>query len=197
MIRDLFMVSMRLKGLTMCEGNMIGQLKDGRPCAFNVLYRTYYPVIERFILANSGSREDARDIFQETMLVFNQNLAREGFTLTSSLKTYLYSISRNLWLKSLRDRKIMNSLVSTEDDLPGLSITEQREKETAETLTHYMDGLIARMPVHCQKIVHYVYYDNVPVEEIAEKMGYNNTHTASNVKYKCLQQMKKASGGAG
>jgi RNA polymerase sigma factor (sigma-70 family) len=178
----------------MCEGTIIGQLKDGHPCAFDLLYRTYYPVIEKFILANSGSRDDARDIFQETLLVFNRNLGRENFRLTSSLKTYLYSISRNLWLKSLRGRKILNPLVSTEQEFPDLSMTVQRENETAETLTHYMDDLIARMPVHCQKIVHYVYYDNVPVEEIAEKMGYNNTHTASNVKYKCLQQMKKASG---
>jgi DNA-directed RNA polymerase specialized sigma24 family protein len=86
---------------------------------------------------------------------------------------------------------MMNSLVPVEQDFPDLSIMVQQEHEKAETLTHYMDDLIARMPVHCQKIVHYVYYDNVPVEEIAEKMGYNNTHTASNVKYKCLQQMKK------
>jgi len=178
----------------MCGGNTIGQLKEGHACAFDLLYRTYYPVIERFILANSGSQEDAKDIFQETLLIFNQNLAKEDFTLTSSLKTYLYSISKNLWLKSLRGRKIINSLVSTEQDFPGLSVTVQQEKETAETLTHYMDDLIARMPVHCQKIVQYVYYDDVPVEEIAEKMGYNNRHTASNVKYKCLQQMKKISG---
>lgn len=178
----------------MCEGNIIGQLKDGHPCAFDLLYRTYYPVIEKFILANSGSRDDAKDIFQETLLIFNRNLARENFTLTSSLKTYLYAVSRNLWLKSLRDRKVMNSLVPDEQDFPGLSITAEKEKETAETLTNYMDDLIAKMPVHCQKIVHYVYYDNVPVEEIAARMGYNNTHTASNVKYKCLQQMKKVSG---
>lgn len=179
----------------MCEGNIIGRLKDGHPCAFDLLYRTYYPVIERFILANSGSEDDAKDIFQETLLVFNRNLSNENFNLTSSLKTYLYSISKNLWLKSLRGRKVMNSLIPTEEDLPGLSITAEQEKESAETLTHFMDDLISKMPVHCQKIVHYVYYDNVPVEEIAEKMGYNNTHTASNVKYKCLQQMKKVSGG--
>jgi RNA polymerase sigma factor (sigma-70 family) len=178
----------------MCEGNIIGQLKEGHPCAFDLLYRTYYPVIEKFILTNSGSQDDAKDIFQETLLIFNRNLARENFTLTSSLKTYLYSISKNLWLKSLRGRKVLSPLISAEQDFPDLSITVQQENETAEKLTHYMDNLIARMPVHCQKIVHYVYYDNVPVEEIAEKMGYNSTHTASNVKYKCLQQMKKASG---
>jgi RNA polymerase sigma factor (sigma-70 family) len=174
----------------MCGENIIGQLKEGHPCAFDLLYRTYYPAIEKFILVNSGTQEDAKDIFQERLLIFNRNLAKENFTLTSSLKTYLYAISRNLWLKVLRDRKVIHSL-PVEQDFPDLSITEQRERETAETLTDYMDGLIARMPVHCQKIVHYVYYDNVPVEEIAEKMGYNNTHTASNVKYKCLQQMKK------
>lgn len=185
---------LRCLELTMCEGNIIGQLKEGHACAFDLLYRTYYPVIEKFILANSGSRDDAKDIFQETLLIFSRNLAKEDFALTSSLKTYLYAISRNLWLKSLRDRKMESALIPADQDFPDLSINAQAEMESDEKLTHYMDGLIAKMPVHCQKIVHYVYYDNVPVEEIAERMGYNNTHTASNVKYKCLQQMKKVSG---
>lgn len=176
-----------------CNENIIGQLKEGQPCAFNLLYRTYYPVIEKFILANSGSIDDARDIFQDTMIIFNRNLSA-GLQLTSSLKTYLYAISKNLWLKTLRDRGPTNSFELDEHDLPERAREAYDEKEKADALFHEVNELIARMPLHCQKIVQYVYYDNVPVDEMAKKMGYTNAHTASNAKYKCLQQVKKVEG---
>ena len=66
-----------------------------------------------------------------------------------------------------------SALISADQDFPDLSIHAQQEKESDEKLTHYMDGLIAKMPVHCQKIVHYVYYDNVPVEELLK--GWDTT----------------------
>jgi len=153
-----------------------------------VMYKYYYPVVERFILSNSGTKQDAEDIFQETMMVFTENIGKGNFVLTSSLKTYLYAISRNLWLKLLRSRNQYTSVDNIE--IPDEEDDQQDVlKENEEFISH----LINRIPFHCQQIVDMVYFKNLDVEEVAEKMGYNNSHTASNIKYKCLQHMKKVS----
>ena len=61
--------------------------------------------IRQYIRANQGSSEDARDIFQEVLLVIFRRVRSGSFTLTCSLGTYLYSVSKLLWLKELRKRK--------------------------------------------------------------------------------------------
>ena len=175
------------------EESVIRDLRHQHRCAFELLYSSYYPDIERFILANHGTIEDARDIFQETLVVLNKNIAREDFQLTSSLKTYLYAISKNLWLKSLRDNKPLDSFDVDKKEYGKLSDTTEQDKENEARTIHYIENLIAKVPAHCQKIIQYVFYQNIPVDKVAQKMGYQNNHTASNVKYKCLRQMKKAS----
>lgn len=175
------------------EEKVVNQLRHHSRCAFDFLYKTYYPVIAKFITANHGSEEDAKDIFQETLLVFSKNMEKKDFQLTSSLKTYLYAISKNLWLKSLRNRKPTDSLESKENEYAALSDTSAQEQENEMEITDYIDRLMAKMPVHCQKIVQYVYYQNLPVDKVVQALGYNNNHTASNVKYKCIQQMKRTS----
>ncbi len=175
------------------DADVVNQLRESQPCAFDLLYTTYYPSIEKYILSNQGAREDAQDIFQEALLILHKNIAREDFQLTSSLKTYLYAISKNLWLKTLRQRKLMTSLENQESDDPTQSAYVDQPQDNDDRTTHFVQQLLARIPLHCQKIIRYVFYQNEPVDKVALKMGYNNPHTASNIKYKCIQQIKKVS----
>jgi len=49
----------------------------------------FYPMIREFILKNSGTEEDARDIFQEGLVVIFEKLKAGQIELTSKLKSYL------------------------------------------------------------------------------------------------------------
>lgn len=88
------------------------QSRDNK--AYEILYQFYYPSVKNFITKNSGSEEDAEDIFQETILVLLEKVPKTDFNLTSSLKTYIFAISSNLWLKKLRDG---SKMVKTEIDV--------------------------------------------------------------------------------
>ncbi|WP_431215013.1 RNA polymerase sigma factor [Puia sp. P3] len=48
------------------------------------------------ILNNSGYPDDARDIFQEAMIVLYEKVRSGTFELNCQLKTYLYSVCRRL-----------------------------------------------------------------------------------------------------
>src|SRR5690606_32505039 len=87
-------------------------LRSGNTSAYEWVYKKYYPSISRFILQNNGNEGDAEDIFQESIVVLYQKVTTPDFQLTSALKTFLFSIAKNLWLKKLRDEKLV--LISEE-----------------------------------------------------------------------------------
>jgi RNA polymerase sigma factor (sigma-70 family) len=175
------------------EMELVGQLKERRTCAYEHLYKLYYPTIEKYILSNSGSVADAEDIFQETLLILTDKIQKQDFALSSSLKTYLYSISRNLWLKVLNKRKNIQRLDTEEKNVDHLKDSSEEEREGHLKLTSFIERIISKLPHHCQQIIDYVFYKNATPEQTAEELGYNNNHTVSNAKYKCIQHLKKAS----
>jgi RNA polymerase sigma factor (sigma-70 family) len=173
----------------MKESELLEKLKTRNSDAIYQLYEGYYPMIRKMIIDNSGSSHDAKDIFQETILILIKNIKKDDFILTSSIQTYIYSISKNLWLKKIRTDK--RSIVFA-DDLNNYSELKEETAENQTVESHkYVKWLISKIPVHCQIIVKYIYFLKYSIETVAGKMGYNNPHTASNMKYKCLKQMKE------
>ena len=77
-----------------------GLAKNDRE-AIETIYKQHYNMVQSMILSNSGYPEDARDIFQEAMIVLYEKARSGSFELNSQLKTYLYSVCRRLWLKRL------------------------------------------------------------------------------------------------
>ena len=78
------------------------KLEIDRQIYFEKVYQKYFKQTEAYILKNNGSRDDARDVFQEVMLILLEKLDDPDFEMTSSLSTYLYAVSRNLWLNKLK-----------------------------------------------------------------------------------------------
>lgn len=136
---------------TISDSILIDRLKIQENGSIEILYKLYFPAISAFIKQNSGNIEDSQDVFQETILILLQKVRQPGFELTSSLKTYLFSISRNLWLKRLRDNKSISmgdferfQLQCEQEDLELKSGMTREEK-----VGHW----ITRITQHCQKIL--------------------------------------------
>src|SRR4051812_44344147 len=92
------------------ENQVVDGLKKRNNAAYDLLYSFYYPMIENFVKRNNGTSADAKDIFQETIIVLLDKVPKEDFILTSSIKTYIFAVASNLWLKRLRDAKKMTQL---------------------------------------------------------------------------------------
>ena len=92
---------------TVTDDILLVQLKTGDNASFQLLYKFYFPSVASYVKQNMGNTEDAEDIFQEAILVLLQKVRQPDFILTSALKTYLYAIAKNLWLKRLRKNKLI------------------------------------------------------------------------------------------
>lgn len=171
---------------TISDNTLLDKLKTEDSSSFELLYKFYFPSVASYIKQNLGNNEDAEDIFQEAIIVLLQKVRQSDFVLTSSLKTYLYAISRNLWLKRLRDNKI--KFVEIND----LDIeTEPFEIEQEKSKDEKVNSWLTRITENCQRILKAIFYYQEPMNSLMLKMGWKNKHTAANQQYKCIQQVKK------
>lgn len=175
----------------MSDSNIIEELKKEKNSAYDLIYQENYPFVEGYVLRNSGSIEDAQDIFQDTMLVLVQKLRMDNFQITASLKTYTIAISKNLWFKKLR-YKSSHKEVELTDLLSDkfydeIELSIEKEKTYKEKLQTYLSKITS----HCNRLLNSIFFKNKDIEEVQEEFGYSTKHNAQNQKYKCIEQIKK------
>src|SRR5690606_9681418 len=94
--------------------------------------------------------------------------------------TYIYSICQNLWRKEL-DRK--KRLSNEEKDSSVSMDTESAERE------NIIAKCIEQLGDTCKKVLMYYYFEEMSMQDIAEKLGFANTDTAKTKKYKCKKKL--------
>jgi RNA polymerase sigma factor (sigma-70 family) len=62
-------------------------------------------MLENYVLNNNGSRDDAADVIQETIVAFIEIVEQGKFRGDSSIKSFLFAITRNVWLTELRKKR--------------------------------------------------------------------------------------------
>ncbi len=154
------------------------------------IYKKYYPSIHNFILANSGSSEDAKDIFQESIIIIFKKIKDEQhFLLNSSFKTFLYSISRHLWLKQLRNQKYEERNIRDQQNF--IELREEPFKIENEDLrmTLYQKHF-KNLPEDCQKILKLT-VENITQKEIADSLGFKSDNYVKKRKHYCKENLIK------
>ena len=166
-----------------------GLAANDRQCV-ETLYRQHYKMIQALIINNQGSADDARDIFQEAMVVLYEKTKSGNFELNCQIKTYLYSVARRLWLKRLQQsQKFIQDTSSVEETVPVEDEIEAQEQRNTEFLM--MEKAMMNLGEPCRSLLEAFYLQKKSMTEIAGNFGYTNADNAKNQKYKCLMRLKK------
>ncbi|MFH2094854.1 MAG: sigma-70 family RNA polymerase sigma factor [Bacteroidota bacterium] len=173
------------------EDELIHHLRNGDHQALTVLYKSYYPVIARFISMNSGEDDDARDIYQEAVIIFYNKLQDSTFELHCKIKTYLYSVCRKLWLNELKKKGVHSIDITEIEGHVEFAQEEKTDFTLEEKKLSTMNFSMEMLGEPCRTILHDFYIARLSMNEIRDKMGYTTTDNAKNQKYKCLQRLKK------
>lgn len=170
----------------------LSELKIEDSKAFSYLYKLHFHMIKRFVVANSGSKEDAEDIFQDTMIVLLQKLRRDDFQVTASLKTYIMAIAKNSWFKKLRNKSQFKESEFTEalDNkfFDEVDLAIENEKKFTDKLYYHL----GKITIHCQRLIQDIFFKEKTIDQIQKEYGYSTKHNAQNQKFKCVEQLKKA-----
>ena len=157
----------------------------------NFIYKEYYPLIRFLVSENGGTAEDAEDTFQDGIVIIYNKISLNIFTLTSSFKTYMYSVCRNLWLQKLNKRKaIFDKLTDVEEyiDLPK-DMLQEAGLEQVEMYRIIQIHFLS-LQEDCQKVLR-LFIRNIPLRDIAITMGFKTEKYAKTRKYLCKEELKK------
>jgi len=180
----------------MNEHKIINLIQDGKEeKAFAKLYR-YFPKVEKYICINSGSKEEALDIFQDALIILYRHIAaHSGKVLevkdktTFSLDGFLINTCKLLWSNELRKKKVRTG------DETGLEkllfedeIQQQIEKENKFKT---IESVLQKLGEKCKTILESFYFKSLSMDSIAKKFGYKTVESAKVQKYKCLESARK------
>jgi len=165
----------------MKDRELIEKIKKGDETALDFLYKKNYRMMIKMIVWNKGSEDEAKDIYQEALIVLWQKIIEdEEFVLTSKISTYLYSICQNLWRKELERKKKHSAEQPERGETPDMD---------AEERVMIIHKCIQELGETCKKILTYYYFDKLSMNAIAEKLGFANADTAKTKKYKCKKEL--------
>lgn len=172
------------------EKDLLEGLARNDTKAVETIYKENYNLVQSLIINNNGSTDDAKDIFQEAMIVLYEKVRSGTFELNCQIRTYVYSVSRRLWLKKLQQMsrystpvESLEAVIPVEDDV---EIHDQRNSEF-----EMMNKAISSLGEPCKSLLEAFYLQKRNMQDIAESFGYTNADNAKTQKYKCLMRLKK------
>ena len=158
--------------------------------AIEAIYKDNYGLIQTLVINNNGSEDDAKDIFQEALIVLYEKSKSGVFELNCQIRTYIYAVSKRLWLKRLQNRSRYDLIESgTEETITvddDMTLHEKRNSQFG-----MMESAMSRIGEPCKSLLEAYYIRKQNMQEIAEVFGYTNADNAKNQKYKCLIRLRK------
>ncbi|HRO69062.1 MAG TPA: sigma-70 family RNA polymerase sigma factor [Chitinophagaceae bacterium] len=158
--------------------------------AVETIYKENFATVQSLIINNNGTPDDAKDIFQEAMIVLYEKARSGSFELNCLIKTYVYSVSRRLWLKKLQQANRYNGELSGAE--AAVSVEEDISEHARRDAEFEMMGkAIMSLGEPCKSLLEAFYLQKQNMQEIAASFGYTNAENAKTQKYKCLVRLKK------
>jgi RNA polymerase sigma factor (sigma-70 family) len=166
--------------------------KEGSLGDSNVLkkiYRESFPVVRSYILANSGTEADAKDIFQDsiTNAWMNQRQGRFEANSDNSMGAYVFTIAKHKWLDKLRSKTHRSTLRLVKDEVEDKLL----DTESIDDIdVDYLNRLYAGLDEKCQILLKKFYFEKMSMREIATDLSVGE-ESVRTMKYRCVMKLRK------
>ena len=156
---------------------------------FGFIYKIFYPRIKDFIVRNSGTEQDAKDVFQEAIMAVINNVETHKLEGTTLFWNYFFSICKYIWFGHLRKPKMISL---QEDDLDEEYILNEEELELVEDsiekgIYHHN---FKKLDNSCQKLLRLV-FKGEPLSKITKKLGFKTSNYTKKRKFLCKDRLIK------
>mgnify|MGYP001271796389 CR=1 FL=1 len=149
---------------------------------FIELYKKSFPAVARYISRKGGTYEEAKDLFQDALILYYEKRVSSSFAPVQNEQAYILGIARHLWFKRIENRNNTDSIEN------ATSIPDEQEDVLSS-------GKILRLletaGQKCMELLKAFYYDKTPLSAIAQQLGYSGTRSATVQKYKCIEKIRE------
>lgn len=171
----------------MDDARLFSYLYSPNPEDLKYLMEKLFPMISKLVQSNSGTHEDAQDVFMygigELFFKAQQGTLRQE----AQLSTILYAICRNYWLKTLRKNKPNAELTNDlENVLTNVDPEDIEDWERIKVIRQQME-LLSKT---CRRLIELVFHSDLDMRQIAHELGL--TYASVRVrKTECITRLRK------
>ncbi len=155
-----------------------------------LLYKKVYPLVERYIVRNSGNKDDAADIFQDTLLLFYKQIMHKTYDHKYKVFGYLYKICIYKWVNKARK----NSKIVFVDEIEKFE-EPVYEEFTDALILHTDENIIRKLfnPIgeKCIELLTYTTYSSLLLEDIMVRMNFNSVSAVKMQLKRCKEKLLK------
>lgn len=154
--------------------------------ALETLYRQVSGPVRRYVMANSGTAQEAEDVIQDAIIIFlNKVRLKELQHLTGKISTYIFAVARNNWLYQLRKKERMT--LFRDENIPE----DNGNLDTDGAIYgQILRQLMNLLPEPCKSIIEAFYLHRFSVREMAEMFGYKNENGMKKKKSLCMKSAR-------
>ncbi|MFB6454413.1 RNA polymerase sigma-70 factor [Chitinophaga sp. Hz27] len=168
--------------------DLMPAFQQGAAESFNTFFKEYYKPLCFFADQLLGSMPDAEDIVKDSFVkLWNK---RSDFDHPRSIKSFLYTTTRNACLNHLRHQKVHDHFQQEMiylDDKKGEDLILQRMIQSELIQSIYRE--IEKLPEKRQQVFRMIFLEGLKNDEIAEKLGIS-VFTVKEHKAKALAQLR-------
>jgi DNA-directed RNA polymerase specialized sigma24 family protein len=166
----------------MPEMNILGRTTEEREKLFMALYKNAFPAVARYISKMGGTFDEAKDIFQDALVIYYEKAVASPIAFKTDDKAYLIGIAKHLWLKKYRENSLHTPLEGLD-----MTIVLDEEQPSQVRLIHFLETAGKR----CMELLRSFYYDQLPLADLANLFGFSGVRSATVQKYKCLEKVRE------
>lgn len=167
----------------------IEAIKANDERALQQLYKANYPLVEKYVLQNSGTTDEAKDIYQEAFIALWRNIQLDKFTPTGNgaLNAYLFQIAKNKWMDHLRSAIVKKTTTLDEKHQPAMTFEELNDNDVERL--KLIKEKFSDLGENCRELLTRFYYKKQSLKEIADALNWTEA-TAKNNKYRCMERLR-------
>ncbi|MBA6152061.1 RNA polymerase sigma factor [Gelidibacter maritimus] len=177
---------------------LLKAIKANDSVVLKQLYVNNYHKIETLVLKNNGSKEHAKDIYQEAFIVVWKNVKNDRFIPENetALQGYLYRIARNKWMDILRSpsfkkTKIIQHELNVLDK--GIDLNDHEKDGKQEFFEKRLEQTMEafkNLGAPCKELLTAFYYEKASLREIANKLKIEENSVRTK-KYRCMEKLRQ------
>lgn len=166
----------------MIQSMLIEDIAADRKALFMQLYQQAFPLVAKYVRNRGGSFDEAKDIFQDALVIYYEKITTSAVELSYSERSYILGIAKHLWARKYKQQHDL----ALDESMTGIAMEEDTDIKAADKLL----DLLHSSGKKCMELLRAFYYDKLSMQKIAGHFGFSSERSATVQKYKCLEKVR-------
>ena len=158
------------------------------PAILRALYTDHFPAVRHFVLQNSGTVDDAQDVFQESLMVLWLTVKEGRFKVGPDGEAggFLFRVAKNKWLDTVRSAAHRHMKVVPDDRIHAEPV--EGDDGIDERIVR-LRGVYDKLDDKCRAVLDQFYFERKDLATIAANMGVEE-ESIRTIKYRCMMKLR-------